>query len=307
MTTAVRGAIPSPNIWRSPDVYELENLAFRPPDAIETAMREIRDWTGATVADIGCGTGFHLPVFARTADRVIGIDPHPRLAALARRRVARQADQDGTRPAPPLLVRPPERSAERSAPRPDPRPGERPDPRPGERLDPRPGERLELRPAERLGPRPGGRTAVSAGAAGRIDVRVGVAQDLPLADASVEVAHARWAYFFGPGCEPGLAELGRVIRRGGAAFVVDTDAGRSTFGAWFRRGLPAYDPVAVERFWSRQGFERRRLDLRWSFDRRADLEAVLRIEFPAELAAELSASHAGLEVDYAVNLWWRRY
>ena len=42
----------------------------------------------------------------------------------------------------------------------------------------------------------------------------GVAQDLLLADDSVDVAHARWAYFFGPGCEPGLAELERVLRPG---------------------------------------------------------------------------------------------
>ena len=61
------------------------------------------------------------------------------------------------------------------------------------------------------------------------------------ADASVDVAHARWAYFFGPGCEPGLRELARVVRRGGAAFVIDNDATRSTFGAWFRRELPRYD------------------------------------------------------------------
>lgn len=236
MATATHGAIPSPNIWRSPEIYELENRAFGPVDLVAEAMREIRDWAGAHLVDIGCGTGFHLPMFARTAARVIGVEPHAGLAALARRRLSRTPEL-----------------------------------------------------------------------AARVEVRTGVAQDLPLPDASVEVAHARWAYFFGPGCEPGLAELRRVIRRGGAAFVVDTDATRGTFGAWFRRGLPAYDPAAVERFWVGHGFERRRLDLRWRFARRADLEAVLRIEFPPELAAELSAEHPGLEVDYPVNLWWRRY
>jgi ubiquinone/menaquinone biosynthesis C-methylase UbiE len=81
----------------------------------------------------------------------------------------------------------------------------------------------------------------------------GAAQELPLAAGSVDVAVARWAYFFGPGCEPGLAELERVLRPGGTAFVIDNDASRSTFGRWFRRAMPAYDPVAVERFWARQG------------------------------------------------------
>jgi len=38
-----------------------------------------------------------------------------------------------------------------------------------------------------------------------VTVLAGTAQAVPLPDASVDVAHARWAYFFGPGCEPGLA------------------------------------------------------------------------------------------------------
>ena len=46
-----------------------------------------------------------------------------------------------------------------------------------------------------------------------------LAEALPVPDASVDVVHARWAYFFGPGCEPGLAELDRVVRRGGTAIV----------------------------------------------------------------------------------------
>jgi ubiquinone/menaquinone biosynthesis C-methylase UbiE len=226
------GAVPSPNIWNAPRVYELENLAADPDGRVEQAMRAIRTWDGANVLDIGCGTGFHLPRFARTASKVLGVEPHEDLASAARRRVA------GT---------------------------------------------------------PG------------VAVRVGAAQSLPLPDASVDVAHARWAYFFGPGCEPGLAELSRVIRRGGAAFVIDNDATRSTFGSWFRRWLPAYDPVAVERFWARHGFSRTQVDMDWRFETRADLEAVLRIEFPAKLATEFLHEVSGCEVDYAVNLWWRRY
>jgi SAM-dependent methyltransferase len=240
MVTAARGTIPSPNIWRSPRLYEIENRAFDPAGAIEAAMREVRPWDGAVVVDIGCGSGYHLPRFARTAASVIGVEPHQGLAALAGRRLDALSGRNAT-------------------------------------------------------------------ARARVRVRVGVAQALPLPDASVDVSHARWAYFFGPGCEPGLAELSRVIRRGGAAFVIDTDATRSTFGSWFRRSLPGRDPAAIERFWTRHGFTRRRVDVMWSFDRRADLEAVLRIEFPPELAAEICGEHRGLEVDCAINLWWRRY
>jgi len=46
------------------------------------------------------------------------------------------------------------------------------------------------------------------------------------------------------------------------------------------------------------------------FESRADLEAVVRIELAAEVATEVLTEHgpdAGLEVDYAVNVWWRGY
>jgi ubiquinone/menaquinone biosynthesis C-methylase UbiE len=226
------GAVPSPNIWYAPRVYELENHAADPDGRIEEAMRAIRPWDGAVVLDVGCGTGFHLPRFAATAARVVGVEPHAGLAAAARRRVAN----------------------------------------------------LPM-----------------------VSVRLGAAQSLPLPDASVDVAHARWAYFFGPGCEPGLAELGRVLRRGGTAFVIDNDATRSTFGGWFRRWLPSYDPGTVERFWSRNGFSRTPVDIRWRFRDRADLAAVLAIEFPADLAERFLGEVDGCEVDYAVNLWWRHH
>jgi ubiquinone/menaquinone biosynthesis C-methylase UbiE len=141
----------------------------------------------------------------------------------------------------------------------------------------------------------------------RVTVLAGAAQDLPLSDASVDIAHARWAYFFGPGCEPGLRELARVVRRGGTAFVIDNDATRSTFGRWFRRGYPGIDPVAVERFWAGRGWSRVPLDIDWRFDDRADLEAVVGIEFAPEVAREILAEHRGTTVDYAVNLWWRHF
>ena len=230
--TVVPGAIPSPNIWNNPAVYELENRAVDPDGVLETAMRAVRDWTGADVLDIGCGTGYHLPMFAATARAVLGVEPHAALARAAERRTV---------------------------------------------------------------------------ALSNVSVRTGTAQQLPVRDSTVDVAHARWAYFFGPGCEPGLAELDRVMRRGGVAFVIDNDATRSTFGGWFRRAFAAYDPEAVERFWSARGWERVPLEIRWSFASRADFESVVRIEFKPEVAEAVIASHPGTEVDYAVNLRTRRY
>lgn len=140
-----------------------------------------------------------------------------------------------------------------------------------------------------------------------VRVEQGTAQAIPLPDASVDVMHARWAYFFGPGCEPGLAELDRVVRRGGTAYVIDNDPTRSTFGGWFRRAFPEVDPGAVERFWSTRGWTRMPVLMRWSFGSRADLEAVVRIELNPTVAEAALTEHEGTEVDYAVNVWWREY
>lgn len=144
-----------------------------------------------------------------------------------------------------------------------------------------------------------------------VTVAAGMAESVPLPDASVDVVHARWAYFFGPGCEPGLAELSRVVRRGGVALVVDNDPTRSTFGSWFRRGFPEVDAVAVERFWSTHGWTRTPVDMGWRFASRADLDAVVRIELPTAVAEAVLAEHwaggGGLDVDYAVNVWSKRF
>ncbi|WP_231123514.1 class I SAM-dependent methyltransferase [Nocardioides sambongensis] len=137
---------------------------------------------------------------------------------------------------------------------------------------------------------------------------LGTAQQIPLPDASVDVSHARWAYFFGPGCEPGLAELDRVVRRGGTALIIDNDASRSTFGGWFRSGYPDLpEPAVVERFFTARGWELDRVDMGWRFASRADLEAVVRIEFTPQVAERVLAEHRGVEVDYAVNLWSKQF
>jgi SAM-dependent methyltransferase len=134
-------------------------------------------------------------------------------------------------------------------------------------------------------------------------LRAGAA-DLPLPDASVDLVHARTAYFFGPGCEPGLAEARRVLRPGGAIAIVDLDATAGSYGDWMRADIPHYDPPAVERFFEREGFALRRVATRWVFPDRETCESVLRIEFSPQVAARAVAETVGvsLDVGYRVHV-----
>jgi SAM-dependent methyltransferase len=223
--------VPSPNIWHWPDVYEQENRAQDAAGAIWAALREVTDWAGADVIDIGCGTGFHLPMFAATAHAVVGVEPHPPLVRRARDRVAEL-----------------------------------------------PGVRVVEAGAERV----------------------------PLPDASADLVHARTAYFFGPGCEPGLLEADRLLRPNGVLAIVDLDVSRPPYGNWLRADVPHYDPAAVERFFDRHGFTLRRVDTEWRFPDRASLEAALGIEFSAPVARRAIAATDGLTLPVSYRVHTRR-
>ncbi|MGQ0842388.1 methyltransferase domain-containing protein [Actinokineospora sp.] len=144
-----------------------------------------------------------------------------------------------------------------------------------------------------------------AGTAGVAAV-LGSAQALPVPDASYDVVHARTAYFFGPGCEPGLREADRVLRPGGALVIVDLDACAPPYGPWMRADLPGYRPTEVDRFFELQGFTRHRVATVWRFADRATLEAVLRIEFSASVAARAIAEVPGLEFPVGYRVLVRR-
>jgi SAM-dependent methyltransferase len=144
-----------------------------------------------------------------------------------------------------------------------------------------------------------------AGLAG-VRVLTGTAELLPLPSATADLVHARTAYFFGRGTEPGMAEADRVLRPGGALAVVDLDVTCPPYGEWMRADLPRYDPVDVDRFFAERGFGCRRVLTEWRFGCRADLEAVLSIEFSARVAERAIAATLGLTVPVGYRVHVRR-
>lgn len=148
--------------------------------------------------------------------------------------------------------------------------------------------------------------------AGGATVLHGSAESIPLEDASVDVVHARFAYFFPhPRFDPsaGLAEVARVLRTGGALVVVDNDTEQGEFAELLTASSWAA-PQGQDRYargwWGEQGAATTPVLSSWQFDSRADLEAVLRLEFPAELAQGWLDAHPGrrhLSYGYLVHTW----
>lgn len=215
--TAARSAFPdwrfAPNIGHSPAVYELENQAVDRAGHVLDAMRRLAPWTGKTIVDLGCGTGYWLPRYAAEAHRVIGVEPDPALRARAADRIAGLA---------------------------------------------------------------------------RAEVGPGSAEHLDLPGASADVVHARFAYFFAPGADAGLAEVLRVLRPGGSLIAVASDRRWGQFAdllaATSGRVSPQRTATAVDAWWRERGATRHEVRSRLQFTRRADLAAVLRIEFPGHVA-----------------------
>ncbi len=228
-SSPARSAFPdwrfAPNIGQHADVYEIENRAFHQAGHVLAAMRGLATWTGRAVVDLGCGTGFWLPVYAAEASQVIGIEPDPALRAAADRRVAAGRREAGCSP---------------------------------------------------------------------VEVLAGSAEHIPLTDHSVDLVHARFAYFFPPGTEAGLAEVLRVLKPGGRLIVVDNDYRWGQFADLLSASAtnpPLRTAATTDKWWADRGATRHEVRSEFRFASREDLAAVLHIEFPPEVADAWLSRH----------------
>jgi SAM-dependent methyltransferase len=221
---------PAPNQGGNIALYEVENRAVDPDGHLLAAMRAHAPWTGRTLLDLGCGSGYWLGRYADEAAEVIGVEPDSRLLPLA-------ADRDP-----------------------------------------------------------------------RVRVLHGSAEHIPLEDQSVDVVHARFAYFFPPGCDAGLSEVMRVLRPGGALVVVGNDLRAGEFAGLLRAAAGALVPAGGEEtdaWWAARGASRTTVRSMWRFASRTDFAAVLRMEFPLKVADPWLASHPdalGLSYSYTLSV-----
>jgi SAM-dependent methyltransferase len=139
-------------------------------------------------------------------------------------------------------------------------------------------------------------------AAGMIRPRPGLrwirgdAEHLPFADASFDAAYATWAYFFSRDWDPtpGIAELDRVVRRGGLLGVVE-NLGGDAFSALTDDDISA-DPA----FWEMHGFRCEPIDTVFRFDDLEEGRSLLGFFF-----GDRGRERADLEIGFRVGLFTR--
>lgn len=146
-----------------------------------------------------------------------------------------------------------------------------------------------------------------------VEAVAGSAEEIPLADESVDVAHARFSYFFGEGGEEGLAEVARVLKPGGSLVVVDNSWETGDFARLLRLatdGNASIDPDGARAWWEARGASRTDVSSSWICKTPQELEQLLRMEFAEDVVDRFWAKeHDGtknLSYTYAIYHWQKR-
>ena len=134
------------------------------------------------------------------------------------------------------------------------------------------------------------------------------AEQLPLPDRSIDLVHARFAYFFGTAdCLPGLREVRRVLRPGGS-FVVIEGSNLGDFGSINRDINPKWftDQSGVIAFWEGEGFEQHLVHTMWRVPDRATMAEALSMEHGATGAERIMEGFPGCELSLVLRMFhWR--
>lgn len=141
------------------------------------------------------------------------------------------------------------------------------------------------------------------------------AESIPLQDGIADVIHSRFAYFFGPAqggvvsCEPGIREAQRLLKPGGAFFVIDNELLSGQF-ATFMGGSYYSDLESAQQerdhFWRAQGFDKMVVEASWAAPDRDILRQVITMEFPADHVEPIMSQIDGASLSYHYDVYWYR-
>ncbi|MCC3264635.1 class I SAM-dependent methyltransferase [Arthrobacter gengyunqii] len=121
---------------------------------------------------------------------------------------------------------------------------------------------------------------------GGAEVLHGSAEHIPLPDASVDVVHARFAYFFPApqnDCTAGVEEVLRVLRPSGSLVVIDNDQHDGEFAALLEAANASAhqgEGEYIKSWWAEKGASTSFVMSSWTFDKPQDLVDVISMEFP---------------------------
>ena len=217
-----------------PQAYEYLNVCTDPDQLVEKLMWNIAPWAGRVLLDLGAGSGFHVPRFSEKADRVIAVEPDPKL----RQQMLMRFKQDSS---------------------------------------------------------------------GRVSVIAGSAESIPLRDNSIDVAQARYAYFFGTDdCLPGISEVRRVMKPGSHFFIVDVIPGYGKWGELAREAYPKVFPHDYHQkhssFFTRNGFTTHELEAVFRAPSKEIMRKVFEMDFPHKAEAFMEKFDT-LELGYGIAVY----
>lgn len=126
----------------------------------------------------------------------------------------------------------------------------------------------------------------------------GSAEHIPLDDSSIDVVHARFAYFFpspNHDCTAGLDEVLRVLRPGGSLVVIDNDQEDGEFADLLWAGNAADDQGPgqfILQWWQERGATTQKVMSSWTFNSPENLAKVVAMEFPNNTASPWLDAHS---------------
>lgn len=136
------------------------------------------------------------------------------------------------------------------------------------------------------------------------------AEDIPLEDASIDIAHARFAYFFGTegNCEAGIIEAKRLLKPGGHFFIIDNCYSEGQFATFcemaYGRGPKLQQ--TNENFYQNHGFDVSRVHSYWRAPDRDALKQVIAMEFPKKHVESIMRDINGVELSYVYTIYHYR-